>query len=65
MVSPLLSRKLKRRILEMTQADIRMVKAMLVLIRNNAEKNNEKETVEQLDSVISVLDDKIKGSEEK
>ncbi|MBR2275125.1 MAG: hypothetical protein IJ873_03570 [Lachnospiraceae bacterium] len=49
----------------MTQADIRMVKAMLVLIRNNAEKNNEKETVEQLDSVISVLDDKIKGSEEK
>ena len=47
----------------MTVADLKMVKAMLILIRDNAKEKNENKTAEQIDSVISVLDDQIKKSE--
>ncbi len=43
----------------MTTADLKMVKVMLILIRDNAREKNEIRTAEQIDALIEILDDKI------
>ncbi len=46
----------------MTLADIKMVTAMLTLIRDDAKDNKEDKTAEQIESVIQILNEKAKSS---
>ena len=48
----------------MTRSDISVIKAMLVLIREDAKEIKADKTVTQLDSVIDVLDDKMKEAKD-
>ena len=44
----------------MTASDIKTIKAMLTLIKKHAKEKNEDSTVEEIEEVISVLDEKMK-----
>ncbi len=44
----------------MTVSDIKTLKAMLILIQKHAREKNEMSTVEEIEEVIKVLDEKIK-----
>lgn len=46
----------------MTLADIKMVTAMLTLIRDDAKEKEEDKTAEQIESVIQILNEKAKSS---
>lgn len=43
--------------MKMTVSDIKMIMAMLVLIRDNAKERNEDKTAKEIDSVLDVLKD--------
>ncbi len=47
----------------MTLSDIKMVTAMLTLIRDDAKEKNEQKTAEQIESVIEILNEKAKSSD--
>ena len=47
----------------MTAADIKMVTAMLSIIRDSAREKNENKTADQIDAVIDVLNDQIKKAD--
>ena len=46
----------------MTKADISMIKAMLLLIRDDAKERKENRTADQLDTVINALEEHLAGN---